>query len=95
MIERIGVKSIFSYIGLERAMAKYKSYDYGQRVMIPVSLEEQLVPGALEFAIQTLVEDRMDLEVFEDRYQIDETGGWFTISGRLWVTGLLKGVESG
>jgi len=55
-------------------MAKYKSYDYGQRMMIPVSLEEQLVPGTLEFAIQTLVEDRMDMERFEDRYRNDETG---------------------
>jgi transposase len=74
MIERIGAKSIFTYIGLEKAMAKYKSYDYSQRVMIPVSLEEQLVPGTLEFAIQTLVEDRMDMAVFEDRYRNDETG---------------------
>jgi hypothetical protein len=40
--------------------------------MIPVSLAEQLVPGTLEFAIQTLVEDRMDMAVFEDRYQNDE-----------------------
>jgi transposase len=55
-------------------MAKYKPYDYSQRVMIPVSLEEQLVPGTLEFAIQTLVEDRMDMEMFEDRYRNDETG---------------------
>jgi len=74
MIERIGAKSIFTYIGLEKAMAKYKSYDYSQRVMIPVSLEEQLVPGTLEFAIQTLVEDRMEMAVFEDRYRNDETG---------------------
>ena len=74
MIERIGAKLIFSYKGLERAMAKYKSYDYGQRMMIPVSLEEQLVPGTLEFAIQTLVEDRMDMAMFEDRYGNDETG---------------------
>ena len=74
MIERIGDKSTFTHIGLEKAMAKYKSYDYSQRVMIPVSLEEQLVPGTLEFAIQTLVEDRMDMAVFEDRYRNDETG---------------------
>ncbi len=57
-------------------MAKYKPYDYGQRVMIPVSLEGQLVPGTLEFAIQTLVEGRMDMEVFNDRYQNEETGRW-------------------
>ena len=37
--------------------------------MIPVSLEEQLVPGTLEFAIHTLVERRMDMSVFDDNYQ--------------------------
>jgi transposase len=55
-------------------MAKYKRYDYKQRLMIPVSLEDQLVPGTLEFAIHTLVEDRMDMSVFDDNYQNDETG---------------------
>jgi transposase len=57
-------------------MAKYRPYDYSQRVMIPVSLEHQLMPGTLEFAIHTLVEDRMDISVFEDRYNNDETGRW-------------------
>jgi len=57
-------------------MAKYRPYDYSQRVMIPVSLEDQLMPGTLEFAIHTLVEGRMDLSVFEDRYSNDETGRW-------------------
>ena len=57
-------------------MAKYRPYDYAQRVMIPVSLEDQLMPGTLEFAIHTLVEDRMELSVFEDRYNNDETGRW-------------------
>jgi transposase len=42
--------------------------------MIPVSLEEQLMPGTLEFAIHTLVESRMDMSVFDDNYQNDETG---------------------
>jgi transposase len=55
-------------------MAKYKRYDYSQSVLIPVSLEEQLVPGTLEFAIHALVEDRMDLSVFDNNYQNDETG---------------------
>ena len=55
-------------------MAKYKRYDYKQSLMIPVSLEEQLMPGTLEFAIHTLVESRMDLSVFDDNYQNDETG---------------------
>jgi hypothetical protein len=55
-------------------MAKYKRYDYKQSLMIPVSLEEQLMPGTLEFAIHTLVESRMDMSVFDDNYQNDETG---------------------
>jgi hypothetical protein len=43
-------------------MAKYKPYDDSQQVMMPIPLEEQLV------------EDRLDMALFEDRYQNDETG---------------------
>ena len=46
-------------------MAKFKTYDYRQRVLLPVSLEDQLMPGTLEFAIHTLVEKRLDLAIFE------------------------------
>jgi len=55
-------------------MAKYKKYDYSQSLLIPVSLEDQLMPGTLEFAIRTLVETRMDMSVFDENYQNDETG---------------------
>jgi len=55
-------------------MAKYKQYDYKQMVMLPISLEDQLSPGTLEFAIHTLVETRMDLSVFDEKYKNDETG---------------------
>ncbi len=60
--------------GEDGAMAKYKSYDYSQGVLIPVSLEEQLMPGTLEFAIHTLVETRIETSVFDARYINDETG---------------------
>jgi transposase len=55
-------------------MAKFKRYDYSQRVLIPVCLEEQLVPGSLEFAIHTLIETRMDMSVFEGKYKNDAIG---------------------
>ena len=55
-------------------MAKFKRYDYSQKVLIPVSLEEQLVPGSLEFAIHTLIDTRMDMSVFENKYKNDATG---------------------
>jgi transposase len=55
-------------------MARYKGYDSTQAVMIPVSLENQLLPGTLEFALQVLVERRMDTTVFERRYKNEESG---------------------
>ncbi len=55
-------------------MARYKTYDYRQRVLLPVSLEDQLMSGTLEFAIHTLVEKRLDMSIFEGKYCNDETG---------------------
>jgi len=55
-------------------MAKFKTYDYRQRVLLPVSLEDQLMPGTLEFSIHTLVEKRLDMSIFEGKYRNDETG---------------------
>ena len=57
-------------------MAKYKHYDYSQMVMLPVSLEDQLMPATLEFAIHMLVETRMDLSRFDEKYSNDDTGRW-------------------
>ncbi|MBU3948813.1 MAG: IS1182 family transposase [Proteobacteria bacterium] len=55
-------------------MARYKYYDYNQLMMVPVSLEEQLIPGTLEYAINHVVEKRLDLRIFDERYHNDETG---------------------
>jgi transposase len=55
-------------------MARYKGYDYTQTVMIPVSLEHQLLPGTLEFAIHVLVERRMNTSIFGSRDKNEETG---------------------
>ena len=55
-------------------MARYKHYDYDQLMMVPVSLEEQLIPGTLEYAIHHVVEERLDLSMFDERYCNDETG---------------------
>jgi len=55
-------------------MAKYKPYSYDQMVMIPISLKDQLEPGTLEYTIHELVENNVDLSVFEERYQNDDIG---------------------
>lgn len=55
-------------------MARYKQYNYDQMMMVPVSLEDQLIPGSLEYAIHHVVEERLDLSMFDERYCNDETG---------------------
>ena len=55
-------------------MARYKPYDYNQLMMIPVSLEEQLVPGTLEYAIHHVIEERIDTRFLDERFCNDETG---------------------
>jgi transposase len=42
--------------------------------MLPVSLQRQLRPGTLEFAINYLVDEHIDRSVFESRYINDQTG---------------------
>ncbi len=55
-------------------MAKFKPYDYNQMVMIPITLKEQIEPGTMEFTIHRLVEEKVDLSIFEDRFKNDLTG---------------------
>jgi len=55
-------------------MAKFKPCNYDQMVMLPISLENQLVPGSLEHTINELVEKHIKLSVFDERYSNDETG---------------------
>src|SRR5512139_480869 len=55
-------------------MAKFKPLNEKQLVMLPISLQDQLVPGTLEHTISELVEKHLDLSVFDARYHNDETG---------------------
>jgi transposase len=43
-------------------------------MMVPISLDDQLVEGAIEFAINMLVEERMDMSRFDGKFKNDETG---------------------
>ena len=55
-------------------MARFKHYDYGQMKMLPVSFEQQIVPGSFEHTRNYLINHEIDLTVFEHRYRNDETG---------------------
>jgi hypothetical protein len=55
-------------------MARSKGYAYTPTVRIPVSWENQLLPGTLGFAIQVLVERPIDTSLFGSRSKNDATG---------------------
>ena len=75
-------------------MARYKHYDYDQLMMVPVSLEEQLIPGTLEYAIHHVLEKRLDLSDFDERYCNDKTGRK-AISPKILVKIILCGYSRG
>jgi len=55
-------------------MARYKPYSYGQGQFIPVFFSEQILPGTFEFALNQLIDERLDLSLFDAKYRNDETG---------------------
>lgn len=55
-------------------MARYKHYDYGQTKLLPISYERQILPGTFEYTLSYLIDNKIDLSVFEDRYKNDEGG---------------------
>ena len=55
-------------------MARFKPYDYHQTKLVPVSFERQILPGTFEAALSRLIDEEIDLSVFETRYRNDEVG---------------------
>jgi len=55
-------------------MARFKHYDYGQAKMLPVRFAEQILPGTFEYTLNRLIDERIDLSIFEARYRNEETG---------------------
>jgi len=55
-------------------MAKFKPYDYGQMKLVPVSFERQILPGSFEAALSRLIDEEIDLAVFDARYRNDAVG---------------------
>ncbi len=55
-------------------MTRYKQYDYSQGEFIPVHFDKQILPGTFEYTLNYLIDNEIDLSVFDLRYQNDETG---------------------
>lgn len=55
-------------------MPKFIPYDPRQSKMVVISYADQLRPGTFEFAINHLIDHKLDLTVFRNRYINDDSG---------------------
>lgn len=55
-------------------MSRFKPYNYDQQVMLAIDFRRQILPGTLEWAINHIVDTRLDLSVFDHRFRNDDSG---------------------
>ena len=55
-------------------MARYKDYNYDQSKMIPIRFADQIQPGTFEYTLSHVVDNDLDLSLFESRYRNDHHG---------------------
>jgi len=55
-------------------MAHYKNTENGQGLFITVNLSEQIVPGTYEYTLTRLIDNKLDLTIFDSKYDNDYTG---------------------
>lgn len=55
-------------------MARYKRYDYDQTKLLPVNYAQQILPGTFEHTVSYVIDNELDLSVFDERYRNDELG---------------------
>jgi len=55
-------------------MARYKDCSFSQSKFIPVVLSQQITPGTFEYTVSLLIEDHIDMSVFDERYRNDDAG---------------------
>ena len=55
-------------------MARYIDYNYDQMKMIPVAFSQQIVTGSFEHSLSWLIDNELDLSLFEFHYKNDLNG---------------------
>ena len=55
-------------------MPRFKDYDYSQTKLLPVSFDRQILPGTFEHSLSYLIDQELDLRIFDHRYANDECG---------------------
>lgn len=55
-------------------MPNFKHYDYNQSAMVVVNFEDQIQPGTFEHTVHHLIDNNLDLSIFDDIYSNDHGG---------------------
>jgi transposase len=55
-------------------MARYKNTEKGQGLFLTVDLSEQIMDGTFEYTLSHLIDYKLDLSIFDEKYKNDETG---------------------
>ena len=55
-------------------MPNFIPYDLNQNTMVVINLRDQLQRGTFEHAINHLIENKLDLSIFNDRYHNEDNG---------------------
>jgi len=55
-------------------MPKFKPYNYNQTSMVVINYQDQLQPGTFEYAIHYLIDQKLDLSIFNPNYKNDDCG---------------------
>ena len=55
-------------------MARYKSYNIHQDKLLPINFSKQIVSGTFEHTLSFLIDEHLDMSLFDKRYKNDDTG---------------------
>ena len=55
-------------------MAHYRNTEKGQGLFLTVNLSEQLIPGTYEYTLTRLIDNKLNLKIFDHKYGNDYTG---------------------
>ncbi len=55
-------------------MPRFKEYSYDQGKFIPIFFDKQILPGTFEYTLSYLIDHEIDVSVFDERFNNDETG---------------------
>jgi transposase len=55
-------------------MVRYKEYSFSQGSFIPVYFDKQILTGTFEYSLACLIDDKLDLSLFEAHHKNDHSG---------------------